>query len=231
MGLEGGSVILRIWLLPLLVLVTVLEATSLVVSPNFSLWATPSVVATGQGEVATTTITVAPSGGFAAAVALSVSGVPAGVTAALVPGVSAGATVLWLTVSNAAQAASATLTVMGVGGGVVHTLEIYLKVSGFVSNFWIFANPASLSVARGSSVTSTVFATPLARYTDLPMFNATGLPAGVIASFGPTASGLGSRATLTLTAAGTAPPGSAEIVVTGHAASLTATTRISLTVR
>jgi len=221
---------LRIWLVPLVALVMVLEAVALVASPNFSLWATPSVVGTGPGEVATTTITVAPSGGFNAEVALSVSGVPAGVTAALVPGVVAGTTVLWLTVSNAARSANATLTVSGAGGGVTHALEIHLTVSGFVSDFWIFASPARLSVARGSSVTSTVFTTPLTRFKDLPMFTASRLPAGVAASFGPTATGLGSRAVLTLTAASTAPAGSTSILVTGYAASLRVTTRISLTV-
>jgi len=221
---------LRIWVVPLLALVIVLEAVSLVASPNFSLWATPSVVGTGPGEVATTLITVAPSGGFNAPVALGVSGVPAGVTAALVAGVSAGTTVLWLTVSNAAQSAIATLTVTGVGGGVTHALEIHLTVSSSVSNFWIFASPGRLSVARGASVTSTIFTTPLTRFKDLPMFNASRLPDGVGASFGPTASGLGYRAVLTLTAASTAPAGSASILVTGYAAAQAVTTRISLTV-
>jgi hypothetical protein len=222
----------RIRLVPLLVLAMLLEVASLAAGPNFSLSASPSFVDTGAGQIATTMITVTPSGGFTAGVTLSVSGAPAGVTAVFNPGPEAGTRVLWLTVSSTApQTSTRTLTVTGTGGGVTHTAGIDLTVAGFVSDFVIFANPASLTVAPGSSGPSTIFATPLTRFTGLPTFSASRLPAGVTASFGPTtASASGSRVALTLTAASTVHAGTAAVTVTGRVGFVTTTTRISLTV-
>jgi hypothetical protein len=221
----------RIRLVPLLVLAMLLEVASLAAGPNFSLSASPSFVDTGAGQIATTMITVTPSAGFTAGVTLSVSGAPAGVTA-FNPGPEAGTRVLWLTVSSTApQTSTRTLTVTGTGGGVTHTAGIDLTVAGFVSDFVIFANPARLTVAPGSSGASTIFATPLTRFTGLPTFSASRLPAGVTASFGPTtASASGSRVALTLTAASTVHAGTAAVTVTGRVGFVTTTTRISLTV-
>lgn len=229
---KEGPVILRIRLVPLLVLAMVLEVASAAAGPNFSLSASPSFVQTGAGQIALTRITVTPSGGFDARVALGVSGLPAGVTALLVPEAAAGTTVLWLTVSRATPLTSATtVTVSGTGGGITHTVGIYLTVAGFISDFWVFGHPASLTVAPGSSASSTIFSTAVTRFTGLPTFSASGLPAGVTASFGPTtASTSGSRAALTLTAGSTARAGPATVLVTGRVGFVSATTRISLMV-
>lgn len=224
--------ILRIRLVPLLVLALILDVAALASGPNFSLSVSPSSVDTGAAAIATTTITVTPSGGFSGGVRLSFDGVPPGVSAVLVPGTEAGTTVLWFTVSNATrQPSTTTLTVTGTGGGVTHTVEIDLTVAGRLSDFWIFANPASLTVARGSSATVTIFTTALTRFTDLPTFSTGPLPAGVTASFGPTtAIGHAGRVTLTLTAASTALTGSADVSVKGRSGIVAVTTRIPLTV-
>jgi hypothetical protein len=228
---------LRIRLLPLLVVAMVLGGTglasraALAAGPDFALSASPPSVSVGATQSSTTQITVTPSGGFTAGVALSVSGLPAGVTATLTPAPSASTTVLRLSASSSVASGVTTITVTGTGGGITHSLGISLTVAGFVSDFAIFANPTSLTVSPGSSATSTIGATTQTGFTGLPTFTASGLPSGVTASFSPTtATGSGSTATLTLTAASTAPAASATVTVTGMAGSAMARVTISLTV-
>jgi endoglucanase len=226
----------RFWLRPLLFVAMVLGVTGLAspaamaAGPDFALSASPSSLSVGATQSVTTQITVTPSGGFAAPVSLSVSGLPAGATATLTPGPSAGVTVLRLSASSSVATGRATITVTGTGGGITHMVAISLTVAGFVSDFAIFANPTSLTLSAGSSATSTIGATKQSNSTALPTFTASGLPAGVTASFGPTtATANGSTATLTLTAAGTA-PAAATVTVTGMLGSIRATATIALTV-
>jgi len=199
--------------------------------PDFTLSASPPSVDLSAGQSASTDITVTTSGGFNAGVALTVSGLPAGVTGTLVPAPSSGVTVLRLSASSSVSSSTTTIAVTGSGGGITHTLGIPLSVAGFVSDFGIFANPASLTVSAGSSVTSKISASNQTGATGLPTFAASGLPGGVTASFSPTtATSSGSTATLTLTAASSAPAAGATVTVTGRLSSVTATTTISLTV-
>jgi hypothetical protein len=227
----------RLGLRELLVVAMIVGGTGLVpwpalaAGPDFSLSASPPSVSVGATQTATTTIAAAPVDGFSGPVALSVNGLPAGVTATLAPAPSGTTILLRLSASSSVTSGVTTITVVGTGGGITHTLGIRLSVAGFVSDFAIFANPGSLTVAAGSSASSTIVATPQTGFSGLPAFAASGLPAGVTASFGPTTpAGGGSRAALTLTAAGTAPAGSARVVITGTAGSARATATIVLTV-
>lgn len=95
-------------------------------------------------------------------------------------------------------------------------------------NFSLSASPSSLSVTQGSSGSSTITVTPSGGFTGSVTLSASGLPAGVTASFGtnPTTS----SSALTFTASSTATTGTATVTVTGTSGSLTHTTTISLTV-
>ena len=228
---------LRIRLGRLLVLAMIVGVTGLVVhpalaaGPDFSLSASPPSVDLSAGQSASTSIAVTTSGGFTAGVALSVGGLPAGVTGTLIPAPSSGITLLQLSAASSVASTTTTITVTGTGGGITHTLGIPLSVAGFVSDFVIFANPTSLTVSPGSSVTSTISASTQTGATGLPTFSASGLPSGVTASFSPTmATSSGSTATLTLTASSAAPAAGATITVTGRLSSATASASISLTV-
>jgi hypothetical protein len=96
-------------------------------------------------------------------------------------------------------------------------------------DFSLSANPNSLAVDRGASVTSTITVTRTGGFTGSVAFTASGLPAGVTASFSP-ASTTGTSATLTLTASSTATTGLSTVTVTGSGGGLTRTTAIGLTV-
>jgi hypothetical protein len=98
---------------------------------SFQLTATPSTVSVTPGATSTVALRVAATGGFNSAIALSASGLPAGVTASFSPTtIPAGGTSSTLTLSATAQAAaaSASVTISGVGGGVTQTAPVALTV-------------------------------------------------------------------------------------------------------
>ena len=95
-------------------------------------------------------------------------------------------------------------------------------------NFTLSANPASVTVARGASATSTIGIARTA-FTTAVGLAASGLPSGVTASFNP-ASATGTSSTLTFTASATAATGTSTVTVTGTGGGLTRTTAIALTV-
>jgi hypothetical protein len=95
-------------------------------------------------------------------------------------------------------------------------------------DFSLSASPASVSVTRGSTATSTITETDLNGFTGSVTLSASGLPAGVTAAFGtnPTTS----TSVVTFTASTTATTGTASVTITGTSGALTHTTAISLTV-
>lgn len=100
------------------------------------------------------------------------------------------------------------------------------------ANFSVTATPASVSVTQGSSSTSTISTTVSGGFNSAVSLSASGLPAGVTASFSPTsivAPGSGSS-TLTFTASSTATVGTANITITATGGSVTHTTTVALTV-
>src|SRR5260370_7809896 len=101
-------------------------------------------------------------------------------------------------------------------------------------DFSIAASPSSLSIAQGSSGTSTITITSLNGFNSATTLSASGLPGGVTAAFSPnpgTPPANGSAtATLTLTASGTATTGNATVTVTGTPAATPHSPPILLTI-
>ncbi len=95
-------------------------------------------------------------------------------------------------------------------------------------DFSLSASPNSLSVVQGLSGSSTITVNPLNGFTGSVSLSASGLPAGVTATFNP--SSTTGNSTLTLTASGTAAVGTVTVTITGTSGTLTHSTTISLTV-
>jgi hypothetical protein len=95
-------------------------------------------------------------------------------------------------------------------------------------NFSLSASPASLSINQGSSGSSTITVTPSGGFTGSVSLSASGLPAGVTASFGtnPTTS----TSTVTFTVSATAAAGTSTVTITGTSGTLSHTTTVTLTV-
>jgi hypothetical protein len=86
-----------------------------------------------RGATGTSTITVTPSGGFTGSVALSASGLPAGVTAAFSPASTTSTSTLTFTASSTATLGAATITITGVSGTLTHTATLTLTVNAAVT--------------------------------------------------------------------------------------------------
>jgi uncharacterized membrane protein len=99
--------------------------------PGFTL-SSPATVQVLRGGSTPLTITTAPVSGFSAAVALSVTGLPAGVTATFaptsIPAPGSGTSTLTLAASSAAKAGNYTITVTAVGSGITHTAPLIVTV-------------------------------------------------------------------------------------------------------
>jgi uncharacterized membrane protein len=208
-----------------------------VTQPDFSLSASPTSLSIVQGSTGSSTITTSVSGGFNSAVSLSASGLPSGVTASFSPtsiaAPGSGSSTLTLSASSTATTGTATVTVTAAGGGVTHTTTINLTItSAATPDFALAASPTSLSIAQGTSGSTTISTTVSGGFNSAVSLSASGLPAGVTASFNPTsiaAPGSGSS-TLTLTASSTATAGSATVTVTATGGGVTHTVTIALTV-
>ena len=87
------------------------------------------------------------------------------------------------------------------------------------NDFSLAVSPAAGSVARGSSVSTTVTTATTAGSAQTVTLGATGLPSGVTASFSPATVTSGGSSTLTLTASASAATGAKAVTVTGTAAS------------
>ncbi|HEX5082157.1 MAG TPA: xyloglucanase [Blastocatellia bacterium] len=200
-------------------------------NPNFALSPNPSSLTINRGANGTSTITVTRSGGFTGGVTLSASGLPAGVTASFNANPVTGESgALTLAASTTATLGAATVTITGTGGGLTRTTTISLTVSQpQTPDFSLSPNPTGLTINRGASGTSTITITRTGGFTSGVALAASGLPAGVTASFAP-ASTTGTSSVLTLAASGAATLGAATVTVTGTGGGLMRTTSISLTV-
>ena len=208
-----------------------------ITTPDFTIAAAPASVSVVQGSTGTSTVTTAVSGGFNAAISLSASGLPAGVTASFstnpiaAPG--AGTSTVTFTASSTATLGTSTVTITGTGGSVTHTTTVSLTVTSVPTpDFTISAAPSALSVAKGSSGNSTITTAVSGGFNNAISLSASGLPTGVTASFGtnPIAAPGAGTSVLTLTVASTATAGTSTITVTGTGGAITHTTTVTLTV-
>ncbi len=206
-------------------------------SPDFALSASPTSLTVTQGSSGASTISTSVSNGFNSSVALSISGLPSGVTASFNPASIAapgsGSSTLNFTASSTATTGTFNTTVTATGGGITHTTTIPLTVNAATSpNFAISASPASLSVADGSTGTSTISTTVSGGFNSAVSLSASGLPTGVTAAFSPTsiaAPGSGSS-TLTFSASSTAVAGTSTITINASGGTVSHSTTVSLTI-
>jgi Pro-kumamolisin, activation domain/Bacterial Ig-like domain (group 3)/MBG domain (YGX type)/FG-GAP-like repeat len=192
--------------------------------PSFTLYAASSPTI-GLGSTGTGYVYLETQNGFAGSVALSISGLPSGVTAVISTNPTTYSSAIQFTVASNAVAGSSTVTITGTYGSQVQTTTMPLTVAapGF-SLYGIYG----VSVNQGTSATSTLTVSPQYGFTGNVSLSTTGLPGGVTASFSPNPT-TGS-ATMTLSAASTAAPGSTSFTITGTSGSITnsITTQVSV---
>ena len=164
------------------------------VSVLVSHWSDASVVPTFQatlsanslsltaGSNGSVTVKVAVSGGFSAAVAFSVTGLPSGVTAAFTPAVlpapGSGSSVIKLTATSAAKAGVYSATVSATSGATKQSIALSVTVAP-APMFSLVFSAASISVSAGSSQTVTMTTTANSSFNAAITLSVTGLPAGM----------------------------------------------------
>jgi len=203
-------------------------------SPDFSLSASPSSVPVTQGSHGTSTITITALNGFSGSVNLFASGLPSGVTAAFSPNPATGTSTVTFTASSSATTGTFGVTVSGTSGSLTHTTTITLTVTGNGGNpnFSISASPTSISVARGSSGSSAITTTISGGFNSAVGLSATGGGSRVTISFNPSsiaAPGAGSSS-MSVRVSRFARTGTRTITITGTGGGVTHTTTVTLTI-
>jgi hypothetical protein len=203
---------------------------------DFTLTASPDTVslmagATGQSVA----VTASALNGFTAHVNVNLSGLPAGVTSnpstlILSPGMAQNVT---LTAPTSAAAGNTMITLTGTSGSLSHTANVTVIVVGetHVPDFALAAVPTSLTLtAGGTGQTVAVTANALGDFTGRVSVALSGLPSGVSASPSTLTLTPDTAQYVKLTAAATAPTGSATVTFTGASGSLSHAATLQLTV-
>ncbi len=196
-------------------------------APSFTLVPAASALTVVQGTSGTDTITVTGANGFGAPVTLAATGLPAGVTASFATNPATGTSVLTLTATGTANTGAAMVTVTGTSGSLTASTTIALTIAPAPS-FTLAPSTATLSVTQGSTATDTITIAGANGFTGSVTLAASGLPAGVTASF--STNPATASTVLTLTASSAATTGTATVTITGTSGSLAASTTIALTV-
>jgi len=187
-------------------------------TPSFSLTAAPGAVSVVAGQQATSTLTIARSGGFTGTVQLVAEGAPTGVTPAFsVSPVTGTTSVLTLAVGAATAPGTYPVIVRGTGTGVAEqTTTVTLTVAAAPS-FTIALAPAAATVTTDDHVTVTVNISRTGGFTGAVEFVTGTLPTGVVATFTPRSTTSAST-TVSLRTSLLTPVGSYEIIVRGTGA-------------
>jgi kumamolisin len=160
---------------------------STIKTPGFGLTSSSTAFTVLQGGSGTSTVTSTVINGFSAGIALSATGQPAGVTVTFSPTsiVGAGTSKMTIAVSLSAAVGTYRIRVTGTSGSVTEVVTVVLQVTKAPANFTISASPASMTVARSKSGTSTITTTVSGGFDSAISLSATGYPIGVTVSFDP----------------------------------------------
>jgi hypothetical protein len=209
-------------------------AVSFVVAaaPDFSIAVTPSTGTVNTGSSITYSVSTGSIGGSAQSIALSVSGLPAGVTGSFAPAsVTAGSgSTLTLTAATGATLGSAVFTVTGTGTNTHSATATVVVQTPPVADFTIAVSPASATVVQGASATFTVSTTAVNGSTQSVALSVTGLPSGATGAFSPASVTAGGSSTLTITTTATTTTGAAALSITGTSGATTHSAAATLTV-
>jgi len=193
---------------------------ALIDAPSFTISLNPTSGSTPAGATATTEVTLAPANGYAGSATLSVSGLPAGVTASFSPGqVSAGSPAT-LTLHTAVSSPTGTfpITVTATDTSAldaVKTATYELTITPLAS-FTIALSSTEGSIIAGGTVTTQVRLTPVNGFNGSATLSVAGLPDGMTSSFMPATVSAGSPATVTLTTE-QSPSGDYQVEITATA--------------
>jgi len=193
-----------------------------VYAPSFTLGSSSSV-SIGQGSSGSSYVDVIPQYGFSGNVSLSVSGLPAGVTALFSPNPTNEYSSLSLAASSTAPVGQYTVTIKGVSGSLSATTTLTLGI--YAPSFTV-GTYSTVTLGQGTSSTTYVYVTPQYGFSGSVNLSIANLPAGVTGSFSPNPTT--GYSSLTLQASASASLGQYTATITGTSGNQTASTPISI---
>ena len=195
----------------------------------------PATVNLSAASSTNASLSVSVSNGFSSPVALSVVGLPGGVTASFNPSTLAapgsGSTVLTFNAALNVVAGTYRLTVTGSSGGTTKSATVNLVVN-VPATFAMTASSSSTTILVGKSAVVTVSTTISSTFKTAVNLSVNGQPSGMTANFSPTsikAPGSGSS-TLTISAAATMSPGTYTLTITAIGGGVTRTAPVTVNV-
>jgi len=200
-------------------------------STGFSLAFNPPTLTIKQGESASSSLSIAPIGGFTQDVTLSVESAPSGLDVDINPSTaSPGSSVtVTVTVDQSVAPGSYNVVIKGEGGGKSATATLSVTVEEQPFNFNLQASPSSLSVDAGEEATITVTATLASGSPQELTLTLSGLPSGASYSFSPPTITPTGSSTLTIDTAGL--EGSYSLVITASGGGVAKQAAVSLKVK
>jgi hypothetical protein len=202
---------------------------------GFSITVAPAAITADAGESNSTfSVSIAGQNGFADPVAITLSGLPAGVTTSPASPFSipaGGSQKLLLSIPATISAGSFTVTASGTSAGLTHSGNLALTVHS-LQDFGITLSPATITANVGSSnSTFAVTTTSQNGFSGSITVTLAGLPAGAMTSpASPFSVAAGSTQTVALSVPSTVPPGNFTLTVTGTSTSLIHSASLALTV-
>jgi uncharacterized membrane protein len=197
-----------------------------VVAPSFTL-AGPSSINLGQSNSTTATIQINPQTPIPGNVKLSVSNLPAGVTASFSPALAIGSSQLTLTSSSTAAIGTSTLIITGAATGTTATATVTLPLTVSAPSFTIQAY-GNVAVGQGTTTPISVSIQPANGFTGEVNLAVSGLPTGVTATILPNP--IATSSTIALTASSTAAVGNYSLTIIGTSGKLTQSVIVPITV-
>jgi subtilase family serine protease len=216
-------------------LVLVSHWTDAIIVPSFQAALSSSSLSIRPGSNSNANFNVSISGGFNAAVALSVTGFPTGVSAAFAPvtlsAPGSGSSVLKVSAATSAKPGVYSATVAASSGSTRHAASLSITVAPSPA-FTLAVAATSISVAPGASRTLTLTTTPNSSFNSPVTITVTGLPAGMTAQFLPSsivsAPGAGTT-TLTFSATSSIAPKAYPVTLTANGDGITQRQVITVT--
>jgi len=211
--------------------VTLSLTVNVTTAGSYTLSATPATLSFAQGAGGTSTININRTGGFAASVALAVTGQPANMTATLNPtSTTTNSSTLTITTTAAVAAGNYTLTITGTATGVANQTTTVAVTVTSAGNYTLSASPTSLSFAQGAGGTSTININRTGGFAGSVALAVTGQPANLTATLNPTSTTTNSS-TLTVTTTAAVVAGNYTLTITGTSTGLAdQTTTVAITV-
>ena len=202
---------------------------------TFTITAAPSTVSLQGGQSASAGLNFAVNNGFNWPIALTVSGLPAGIATTLsktlIPAPGSGTATLQFNASTAVTSGSYPVTVTATGGGMTQTATIALTVTAIVPKCSLTANPTSIAMpsGQGTNVRLTCISPQGALPASLSLA-VSGQPAGLTTALSSTTlvPGTGTT-TLTVNTAVTTAPGSYNLAVTASGGAYSQTINVPVT--